>query len=252
MQQNDTKNVIQSKMTVKKIKGCCIIFLLLFSFYCNAQIELSTGFDLSYPVLMNSDNKALNAGQITFGVRAGIAYKPAETQFFPILNLSYGRTRLPLQQFGENVAALNFNYADVMLNENYIVTFPKSQLFIYGGIGFSYLQERGITVAGTGGEAMQPSIDSTKNISKAFPALNVGFEYNYGESTGKDLYLTIGINFQYMLLLQDRNTYYIDVVQQRSKILTFTSNLTGSVIAPDFYIAIHYKMHKKRSSSMYL
>jgi len=239
-------------MAVKSIRSIGIIYLLLFSSYCNAQIELSTGFDLNYPVLMNSDNKALNYGQISFGVRAGIAYKPDETQFFPILNLSYGRTRLPLQQFGDNVAALNFNYANVMLNENFVVTFPKSQLFIYGGIGFSYLQERGITVAGTGGQAMQPSIDSTKNINKAFPALNLGFEYNYGESTGKDLYLTIGINFQYILLLQGRNTYYTTVVEQRSQRMTFTSNLTGSVIAPDFYIAIHYKMHKKRGNSMYL
>jgi len=239
-------------MAIKFIKGAGIIFLLLFSSYCKAQIELSTGFDLSYPVLMNSENKALNYGQITFGVRAGIAYKPAETQFFPILNLSYGRTRLPLQQFGDNVAALNFNYANVMLNENYVAAFPKSELYIYGGIGFSYLTEKGITVAGSGGEAMQAAIDSTKNISKVSPALNLGFEYNYGESAGKDLYLTIGINFQYIMLLQGRNTYYINIVEQRSKNLTFASNLTGNVITPGFYIAIHYKMHKKRGDSMYL
>ena len=229
-----------------------IIILLLSSCYCKAQIELSTGFDLSYPVLLNSENKMLNAGQISFGVRAGIAYKPDETQFFPILNLSYGRTRLPLQQFGQNVAALNFNYLNAMLNENFIVTFPKSQLFIYGGIGVSYLVNKGITVAGTGGETMHASIDSTANINKAFPAMNLGFEYNYGESTGKDLYLTIGINFQYILLLAGRNTYYINVAEPGYKQYNYQSSLTGNVISPDFYIAIHYKMRKKKGNSMYL
>ncbi len=233
-------------------QATCIIFFLFFSFYCKAQIELSTGFEASYPELLNSNNTRMNYGQISFGIRAGIAYNPEETQFFPILNLSYGRTRLPLQQFGKNVAALNFNYINVMLNENFIVTFPKSQLFIYGGIGFSYLINKGITVAGTGGETMQATIDSTANINKAFPAMNIGFEYNYGESTSKDLYLTMGLNFQYILLLAGRNTYYINVAEPGNNNYPYHASLTGNVISPQFYIAIHYKMHRKRGSSMYL
>ena len=229
-----------------------ILLCLLISWYCNAQIELSTGFELSYPILLKTNNTTINAGQISFGARVGIAYKPEETQFFPILNVSYGRTRLPLQQFGEDVAALNFNYLNVMLNENFIVTFPKSQLFIYGGIGFSDLMEKGITVSGQAGQTMHAFIDSTANVNKVFPAMNIGFEYNYGESTGKDLYLTMGINIQYILLLADRNTYYIGIAQPGNKFIYYQPSLTGNVITPQFYIAIHYKMHKKRGSSMYL
>ena len=235
---------------IRQVAG--IMCFLLFSCYCNAQIELSTGFDLSYPELQNSNNTSINYGQISFGIRAGIAYKPEDVQFFPILNLSYGRTRLPIKQFGDNVAALNFNYINVMLNENFVVTFPRSQLYIYGGIGFSYLTERGITVAGSGGQTMQASIDSSLNVNKAFPAMNIGFEYNYGESTGKDLYLTMGINFQYILLLAGRNTYYINVAEPGNKYYSYQSSLTGNVISPDFYIAIHYKMHRRKGSSMYL
>ena len=74
----------------------CMAFLLFSAVYCNAQIEVSSGIDLSYPELLNSNNSKLNYGQISFGIRVGVAYKPAETQFFPILNLSYGRTRLRL------------------------------------------------------------------------------------------------------------------------------------------------------------
>ena len=229
-----------------------IVCVLFFANNCSAQIELSSGFDLSYPELLNSNNTRLLYGQISFGVKVGVAYKPAETQFFPILNISFGRTRLPLKQFGQNVAVLNFDYINVMLNENYIVTFPKSELFIYGGVGFSYLINKGIAVAGSEGETMHSSIDSTKNISNAFPALNIGFEYNYGESTGKDLYITMWLNFQYILLLAGQNTYDVSIAAPNSKYYHYQSSLTGNVITPSFYLAIHYKMHRKRANSFYL
>ena len=242
------------KNTAGYYRQVCILICCLFSaVYCHAQIELSSGIDLSYPVLLNSHNSKLNYGQISFGVRAGIAYKPAETQFFPILNISYGRTRLPLQQFGPNVAALNFNYLNPMLNENFIVHFPTSEVFIYGGIGFSYLKNEGIKIAGTGGETMKALIDSTANINKVFPAMNIGFEYNYGESKGKDLYLTLGLNFQYILLLTGNNTYNITIDKPGTGYTHYTTNLSGNVISPGFYIAIHYLLHVgKKGGGMYL
>ena len=167
----------------KNTKHLLVIFcFLLFAPDCIGQIELSSGIDLSYPVLINSTNSKLNYGQLSFGIRAGVAYKPPETQFFPILNLSFGRTRLPLQDFDKNIVALNFDYLNVMLNENFVVRGQNSELYIYGGIGFSYLMRKGITIGGTGGQTMKATIDSTANINKAFPAMNIGFEYNSGVS----------------------------------------------------------------------
>src|ERR1035441_6614150 len=61
-----------------------IVFLLLSATYCSAQVELSSGIDLTYPLLLNSNNSKPNYGQISFGISFGIAYKPPETQFFPI------------------------------------------------------------------------------------------------------------------------------------------------------------------------
>lgn len=230
----------------------CMAFLLFSAVYCNAQIEVSSGIDLSYPELLNSNNSKLNYGQISFGIRVGVAYKPAETQFFPILNLSYGRTRLPLQQFGSDVAALNFNYLNTMLNENFIVHFPTSEVFIYGGIGFSYLHNAGITIGGPQGETMKAVIDSTANITKVFPAMNIGFEYNYGESKGKDLYLTLGLNFQYIILLSGNNTYNISIDRPNVGYMHYTTNLQGNLISPGFYIAVHYLLHVGKKGGMYL
>jgi len=242
------------KMQIKKYFTTTFLCLLILSgaaSLCSAQIELSSGIDMSYPVLLNSSNAKLNYGQISFGLRFGVAYKPPETQFFPILDVSFGRTRLPIKQFGNNVAALNFDYLNVMANENYIIRFPTSELFLYGGLGVSYLMRKGITITGSGGGTMESTIDSTANINSAFPALNFGFEYNYGDATGKDLYLTMGLNFQYILLLADRNTYYISVDQGYNH-TSYIGNFTGNVISPGFYIAIHYLLHRKKANNYYL
>ena len=226
--------------------------LLLSATRCNAQIELSTGIDLNYPLLINSNNSKLNYGQLGFGLNFGIAYKPAETQFFPVLKTSFGRTRLPLKDYNESIAVLNFNYLNEMLNENFIVHFTNSELFIYGGIGFSYLARKGIAMTGPGGGALNAGIDSAKDISQVFPAINIGFEYNYGESAGKDLYLTMGINFQYILLLNDRNNYYFYVNNPGVGRTNYDVSLSGNAITPGFYIALHYLLHIHKKGGMYL
>ena len=222
--------------------------LLLSSVYSKGQIEVSSGIDITYPVLLNSYNSNLNYGQFSFGLRFGVAYKPEETQFFPILNLSLGRTRLPLTDFGpDDVAALNFNYLNLLLNENYIVNFPNWQLFIYGGIGFSHLSQKGLKLLGPSAESMQSQIDSTKYLSSTFPAMNIGFEYNDAKAIGKDLYLTMGIDFQYILLLSDRNNYYITIKEPGNVVKSYSPSLVGNVISPGAYIAIHYLLpHLKK------
>jgi hypothetical protein len=226
--------------------------MLLWSGYCMAQFELSSGIDLSYPLLLNKYNSKPNYGQISFGIRFGVAYKPPETQFFPILNISTGRTRLPLLQLDKNVVALNFNYINVMANENYVVRGPKSELYIYGGVGFSYLNRKSLTITGPGGEQMKTTIDSTAYITKTFPAVNLGFEYNYGESAGKDLYLTMGLNFQYIMLLNDRNSYFMTVKDATGTFTPHAASISGNLITPSFYIAIHYLLHHSGKSKMYL
>jgi hypothetical protein len=238
------------KKYVKKL--LTIACFLFFSFSSHAQMEVSTGIDLSYPLLINTNNAKWNYGQISFGLRFGIAYKPAETQFFPILTAAFGRTRFPMKQFGQDVAFVNFDYLNVMLNENYIVRFTSSELFIYGGIGFTDLSHKGPGIAGPAGGTMKATIDSILNVTSVFPAMNIGFEYNYGESAGKDLYLTMGLNFQYVLLFPDRNTYYITINKPGYIQDHYKTGLTGNIISPGFYIAIHYLLHIHKKGGMYL
>ncbi len=242
-------------MMEAKAKYLTYLFIVCFLFtpgISRGQFEVSSGIDLSYPLLTNKYNKILNYGQLSFGLRAGIAYKPPETQFFPILNLSIGRCRLPLLQINKNVAAINFDYINVMLNENFIVHFPKSEVFIYGGIGFTNLKRKNIVFTGPGYSQLEATVDSVKDVTNLFPAMNIGFEYNYGESAGKDLYITMGINFQYIMLLAERNNYYLTVKQSAFNYAPYNAGFSGDVIAPSFYLAIHYLLHHNKKSKMYL
>ena len=229
-----------------------ILCFLLSAAYSYGQIEVSTGIDIDYPLLLNGHNARMNYSQLSFGLNAGVAYKPRETQFFPILKAAIGRTRLPLMQFGRNVTALNFNYLNLMLNENYVIRSPNSEVYVYGGIGFSNLARKGILITGPNGETMKATIDSTKKITSTFPAMNIGLEYNYGQSAGKDLYLTMGFNFQYILLLNDRNTYDFTMNRPNTGRTSYSVNLSGNLITPGFYIAIHYLLHLHKKSRMYL
>src|SRR5690348_1210266 len=118
-------------MTIYVRRSLSFLLFLFCSYYANAQIELSAGLDFSYPQLWTSSNTVINAGQFSAGLRGGLAWKPENILFYPSLNLSYGRARLPLQEAGKGVATINFNYLAAMLNENYVVTLSRSQLLLY-------------------------------------------------------------------------------------------------------------------------
>jgi hypothetical protein len=62
----------------------------------------------------------------------------------------------------------------------------------------------------------------------------------------------MGLNFQYILLLAERNTYYLTVHEHYGVSNTYQTGLTGNVISPGFYIAIHYLLHVHKKGGMYL
>lgn len=233
--------------------------LLLVTSLCYAQIEVATGADISYPLLTNNSNTKLNYNQVGFGMRFGVSYKPENTQFFPTLNFAFGRTRLPLKQFGDNVATVTLNYLNLMLDGNIVATFNNgNSLYFIGGIGFSSLSRAGFSIAGKNGEASKLYLDSVANVNKVFPAINFGIEYVYGASVNRKLYMSMGLNLQYIILLPGRNTYYADVRDYQGNTTTFNASLTGNAFIPNFYISLHYLLGKeiifwkKKESSFYL
>jgi hypothetical protein len=225
----------------------------------NAQIELSSGIDMSYPLLLNSNNSNLYYNQLSFGIRVGLSYKPTNTQFFPTLYYSIGRTKLPLKQFEDNVSTLAFTYQNVILNGNFVITFNNNNsLYLIGGIGFSNLKEKFPDISGKNALQMSSHVDSTSNVNRIFPAMALGFEYVYGGAVNRNVYMSLGLTFQYTILFAEQNYYHITVIDAQGNAVPVSAYMSGNLITPNFNITLHYLLGKsiifwqKKKSSFYL
>jgi len=222
------------------------VFLSLFlalSFFASpgkAQIELSNGIEVGYPVLINKYNSNLFYKQVTAGLRFGLSFKPVQTQFFPTLNFSFGRTRLPVQQVENNVAVANINYLSLMLNGNFVIPFENGNtLYMLGGIGFTKFTSRGLALSGPHADAEYVHEDSLNNITKIFPAIGLGFEYVYGQSANSKIYLSLGLMMQYIYLFADRNEYKGTVEDINGKFHDINASMTGHAFVPMGNITLH-------------
>jgi len=239
----------------------CLLFLIILSApqNSNAQIEVASGIDMSFPLLLNSNNTNLYYKQLSFGIRLELSYKPENTQFFPTFYYSLGQTILPLKQFENNVSTLAFRYENFILNGNLVVTFANNNsIYFIGGIGITNLKEKFPGVSGPNGLAMNSHVDSTSNITKVFPAMSLGLEYVYGGSVNRKVYMSLGLTVQYTILFAGENNYFLTIVDNKQRFVPIASSITGNLIVPNFNITLHYLLGKgiifwqKKKSSFYL
>jgi hypothetical protein len=232
--------------------------ILAFPVCSKAQIELSSGIDVNNPFLTNKYSSQLYYKQTDFGLHFGVSYKPTGTQFFPTLNFGFGLYKLPLRSFDNDVAVVNMDYLNLMLNGNYVVTFENdNSLYLIGGIGFADLKHTYLSVTGKNSGASQIALDSTANITTIFPAIGLGMEYVYGSAVNQNLYLSMGFYVQYIYLFDDENSYYVTVQNPQHNSQALNSNLVGHIIVPNFYLSLHFLMGKniifwKKHDSKYL
>jgi len=239
-----TKYIIKNPL--QKVKYKCpaiyaLVLVLLFSSTPGeAQIELSNGIEVGYPILTNKYNSNIYYKQVTAGLRFGLSFKPAQTQFFPTLNFSFGRTRLPVQQIGDNVAVANMNYLSLMLNGNFVVPFENGNtLYMLGGIGFTKFTSKGLVLAGPHADAEYIHQDSLNNVTKVFPSIGLGFEYVYGQATNSKIYLSLGLMMQYIYLFADRNEYKGTMEDINGKFHDINASMTGHAFVPMGNITLH-------------
>jgi hypothetical protein len=210
-----------------------------------AQIEVSANLELGYPFMTNQYNSKILYNQLTPGVRLGISYKPEQTQFFPTLHYAFGRTKLPLKEIGKNVAVLELNYQNLMLSGNFVVHYENySQLYVYGGIGVVQLKNKGLVVSGSDAQLIKARIDSTANIDKRYPAINLGFEYVVGNTMNNNIYISIGANVQYWYFTTNRNNYFLDITEADGNNYIAETSLAGHAFVPYFYMSLHYMLNE--------
>ena len=232
------------KMAAYRLLFITVIVLSL-GFDCHAQLVMSEGIGLCYPEVYTG-KKMINSGLIGFGASLGAAYEPENLQFFPGLKLGYGRLRLPLQESGNNVAALIVNQYSSAGYEHFIPDIAAGRHFlISGGIGISYLVVNG--AAPSGNQVRETSIDSTANIRRLFPEMDLALAYCFHGRADERFYVTLELNVQYVLLLSGYNTYYVTVAEPGNNIYHYQSSLSSNLVTPLLSIVIHDRiMHRKK------
>lgn len=225
---------------------------LLTPFYSQAQLEASANIELGAPYLRNDFNEKLYYGQFTVGMRLGISYKPQNTQFFPTLHYAFGQTKLPLKQLdGRNVAFKRFNYQNLMLSGNLVFNHEeRNQLYLYTGIGLVALNDKGTNIYGPDRNKMEVRIDSTANLEKRYPAMNLGFEYVMGANDyNNPIYISIGLVVQYWYMYPSPTRNYYRLELQDATSTTYPETyLYGHVFVPFFYMSLHYMLNRETLS----
>jgi hypothetical protein len=228
------------------IKYISTIILLAACSSAKGQVEVSANLELGYPFMTNEYNKKLLYNQLTPGLRLGVSYKPENTQFFPTLHYAFGRTKLPLQQIGKNVAYLELNYQNLMLSGNYVIHYQDySQLYIYTGIGLVSLQNKGMNVSGSEGYRVKAKIDSMANIDKRFPVVNLGFEYVVGQTMNSNIYISTGVNVQCWYFASSGNNYFLDITDAGGNNYIAATSLKGQAFVPYFYMSLHVMVNRE-------
>ena len=221
----------------------CALFLsvLITPHLCTAQVDISSGVNIAFPELFTG-SKIINSGQLSSGIHLAAAWRAEDLKFFPGIHVSYGATRLPLQNAGNNVAALDLRYLSFMLNEYFVPDYGELRWLFYGGIGGTYMKSKG--AAPSGNDTRQTSIDSTTNITHLFPAINIGMEYT--AFSGENWHTSFGLCIRYNLLFSGKNDYYITVSEPGNKIYEYATTLTGNLVTPAVYVSAHYNIHTKK------
>lgn len=211
-----------------------------------AQIEIANAIDIGYPQMTNGNNLKNTYGQIASGLRFGVSYKSQDVHFFPTLYYSLGLERLPVKQINNNAVALDLGYQNLLINMNII--FPQgergNEIYLIGGLGGVKLHPKDLYVGGPGGQTMRVTQDSTKNIQQYFPALEIGLEYVYGAATNPNVYISMGVNLEYIYLLPNQNAYYTTVTDNKGNNTSVNGALTGNAVIPTFSLCLHYLLNK--------
>jgi hypothetical protein len=154
--------------------------------------------------------------------------------------------RLPLKQFDENVLAVNTNYLNLLINQNIVFNVGErgNEIYAIGGFGFARWNTKDVYIAGSNGDAEKVHLDSVRNIEKYFPALEIGIEYVYGGAVNSNLYISMGVNLEYIYLFPKMNDYYASVTNTIGNNIPLHGSVTGNAFIPSFSLCLHYLFGK--------
>jgi hypothetical protein len=231
------------KTAATLISSCLLVIPLC----CPAQIDISIGPQLNFPLMYNDMVGDYHHTLGSLGPRVSINYVPNTTSFYPSLSVNVASAILPLLKVDNTVISMRFIQANITLSAKARKQLNNNREIRYGiGLGASYLQERSVITSGNNNDLSVSTVSRDSGaINSWSPAINVEMEYVIPISTTKPWFAGLGFNLQYIHFFDHGAKYNIAIFDSQYNWRKYEANLKGEVFTPGFYISFYYKLGQK-------
>lgn len=238
--------IMRMLMKLKKIKLFCGALLICSSSY--AQVDVGAGVELGFPLMFNGLVGDHHHAAATPGARVVLNYAPDEAKFTGTLVGGVSSFMLPMLRFNnlQDVLYMNFTNVNVTLLGRFRKSFDNDAELLYGvGVGANFLKGNRVQISKrSDNEIVRIIEDSTLYNRATLPSFYVNAEYiRPMNSTGK-VYYGIGVQLQYIYMLDQGLSYRIDMIDKNFQYFSLNPELTGHVLNPMFYINLYYRFGK--------
>lgn len=216
----------------------------------NAQVDLGVGAEVGFPLLFNKAVEGHNHASGVPGARLALNYSPAEASFSGSLIVGIAPMILPMQRFnnGQDVLYMNFTNANVTLLGRFKKTMKNNAELLYGiGVGANFLQGNRVQISKRSDNEIARTIEDSSFYNKAtLPAVYLNVEYISPTSSNSKVYYGVGFQLHYIYLLDQGNSYRVDIIDKNFQYFSLKPELTGQLINPMFYVNLYYRLGKQR------
>lgn len=221
-------------------------FTLLSCTTISAQVDVGLGAELGFPFLFNQEVRNHNHASGAPGVRGIITYAPENGFLTGSLIAGYNQTILPMVRFngGLDVLYMRFRNTNVTLLGRFKKEMGGDAQLLYGvGVGAQFLTGTGVQVSKRSDNDISRIIADSTNYNKiTLPTFNLNVEYIRPASQGSKFYYGIGVQLQYVYLLDQTETYRVDIIDKNLQYYSLRPQLTGNIINPVVFANLYYRL----------
>lgn len=222
--------------------------LMLASITGTAQVDVGAGVELGFPLMFNGLVGDHHHASATPGARVVLNYAPEEARFVGTLTAGVSSFILPMLRFNSqlDVLYMNFTNTNVTLMGRFRKKYDNDAELLYGvGAGVNFLKGNRVQISKRSDNDINRIIeDSTLYNQAALPAFYGNAEYIRPLNSDGKFYYGIGVQLQYIYMLDQGLDYRIDMIDKNGQYFSLNPQLTGHVINPMFYINLYYRFSK--------
>lgn len=222
-----------------------IAVFICFGVNAIAQLDIGAGAELGFPLLFNSAVKGHNHASGVPGARLIVNYTPAESKFTGSLVAGISPMILPVVRFnaGQDMLYMNFTSLNLSLLGRFRKQFDSGDELLYGvGVGINSLKGNRVQISKRSDNDIVQVIEDSSFYNKAtLPAFYLNLEYIRPLNSSAKVYYGIGAQLHYIYMLDQGNTYRVDMIDKNLQYFSLQPELAGHMLNPMVFVNLYYR-----------